>query len=172
MARSVRIPGPYRYALFALVLLSWSSGIAFFSMNRWMQVEGEFGPQKHPWQMSVLEIHGAAAFCMMIAFGALLSAHVPAGWRARSLRSVGVALVAAPAFLALSGHLLYYLGDEQLRLSTSYAHAAVGFCLPFLLLVHVLQGAARRRRRSKLAEKRDLVGRGSVPEAADSLSLP
>ncbi len=147
MAGSVRITKLYRYSLFALVLTSWTSGVSFFILNRWVSVEGDFGPEKHPWQFNILEIHGAAAFLMMLVFGALLAAHVPVGWRVQRVRPLGLALVIALALLMTSAHFLYYLGDEEFRQWTAYVHAAIGFSLPFILIAHLWQGSKRRRRR-------------------------
>lgn len=148
MATSLRIERAYRLALFAFLLASWTSGISFFVMDRWVSVEGEFGPQKHPWQFSVLKVHGAAAFSMMIAFGYLLASHVPAGLKTQRRRRSGLILVGAQGFMIFTAYLLYYLGDEVWRQSTSYAHAFVGFCFPFLLITHLMQGRRRRRRKA------------------------
>lgn len=151
MASSVRMAPRHRRPLYALVLLSWTSGILFFVLNNWVTVEGEFGPQKHPWQQNVLQIHGAAAFLMLITFGALLASHAPAGWRVRSVRPTGLAAIIAQAVLIASAYLLLYLGDEELRRVTVYLHASVGFSLPFLLVMHLRQSLRRRRRRQRTA---------------------
>ncbi len=151
MAGGIRLTKLHRRSLIALFLFSWLSGIAFFSLDRWGAVEGEFGPEKHPWQFTVLKSHGAAAFLMMINFGFLLAAHVPKGWRVRDMRPLGLVLVLAVSISISTAYLLYYLGDEGLRQVTRTIHISVGFCLPFLLLAHLRQGLRRRnmRRRSR-----------------------
>lgn len=134
-----------RVGLFAVLSTSWCTGITFFVLNRWFVVEGDFGPEKHPWQFNVLKIHGAAAFLMMIVFGCLLAAHVPAGWRTKRLRVQGITLVSAQGFLIVSAYLLYYIGGEEFRTLVGYAHASVGFVFPFLLIWHLMSGRFRRR---------------------------
>ena len=143
-----RFPDAYRLGLFFLVAVSWCSGVTFFILDHWVRVEGEFGPERHPWQVSVLQLHGAGAFAMMIAFGYLLASHVPAGWKTGRMRFLGTTMVAVVAFLVVSAYLLYYLADDQLRVGLSWAHASAGFSLPFLLATHFVQAwLARRKRR-------------------------
>ncbi|MEM7352010.1 MAG: hypothetical protein AAF657_14515 [Acidobacteriota bacterium] len=153
---SVRIPGAQRWLLFALLAISWLSGVSFFVLNTWVTIEGEFGPEKHPWQFGVLKTHGAAAFLMMIGFGFLLASHVPPGWRIRRMRPLGLVLVSAVALQIITAYLLYYLGDETFRQSSSYVHSFIGVSLPLVLLAHLRQGVRRRKprgsRRREVAE--------------------
>jgi len=145
MARvTFRIPWSYRIWIFLFLLISWLTGIAFFVLNKWIFVEGEFGPEKHPWQYPVLRIHGAAAFLMMITYGYLLASHVPAGWKQKRQRRSGLILVCAQGFLILSAYGLYYLADEGFRVLVSYAHALVGVTFPLLLAVHIISGRHSR----------------------------
>ena len=147
MARvSSRIPSTYRRVLFAILATSWLSGIVFFVLSRWVTVEGDFGPEKHPWQFTVLKIHGAAAFSMMVTYGYLLASHVPSSWRTRRHRLLGVSLVGAQGFLIMTAYLLYYIATDELRVAVALAHAGVGFCFPFLLAGHIYSGYKLRRR--------------------------
>ena len=139
--------------LFALVLTSWVSGVVFFVLDRWFLIEGEFGLEKHPWRLGFLKAHGASAFLMMVAFGFLLASHVSVAWPVRRMRPLGVALVSSLSLLMLSAYGLYYLGDENLRPIVTYAHAATGACLPFLLAAHLIQGQKRRWRRRRLQRR-------------------
>ena len=147
-----RIPmWPYRALLFAVLTTAWISGLAFFVLNNWITVEGEFGPEKHPWQFAVLRTHGAAAFLMMISFGYLLASHVPAGWRTGRVKKSGISLVASVAFMVLSAYILYYASDLDFRHYLVYAHVAVGFSLPFQVTLHIVQGKLRERSRVALS---------------------
>ncbi|WP_411826413.1 hypothetical protein [Luteolibacter sp. AS25] len=145
MARvTVKIPWVYRSWLFLVLLVSWCSGLAFFIMNRWITVEGDFGPEKHPWQFDILKIHGAAAFLMMIFYGYLLASHMPAGLKAKRERVLGLSLVAAQGVMILTAYLLYYSAGEKFREVVGYAHLIVGVTFPFLLLAHVVSGRRRK----------------------------
>jgi len=139
-----RIPWRFRLGLFTALAVAWCSGVCFFVLSRWFAIEGEFGPEKHPWQQPALMIHGAAAFFMMVGYGALLFAHAPLAWRLRRLRVLGLCLVSAIGLQMLTGYLLYYLANEELRGLVGNTHAAIGFSLPFLLASHVIIGNRTR----------------------------
>jgi MFS family permease len=124
--------------------LSWISGLCFFVMNQWITVEGEFGPEKHPWQFTVLQIHGAAAFLMLMVFGSMVANHIPMSWKTRRLRRIGIALLVFIGVQTVTAYLLYYLAAEEFRVVVSYLHLSVGFCLPMLLLVHLVLGKKSR----------------------------
>jgi hypothetical protein len=148
MARiNLKIPWRYRGLLFGLIALSWLTGLTFFVMNRWITVEGEFGPEKHPAQAIFLKVHGAAAFAMMISYGYMLASHVPAGLRSRRQKIIGLSLVSAQGFMILTAYGLYYISGEEFREWVSYSHASVGFLFPALLGWHVISGIRQRKRR-------------------------
>jgi hypothetical protein len=93
--------------------------------------------RSYPGEPALMKIHGAAAMVALVLIGALLAAHVPAGWRLRRSRPSGMAMLIAAGLLAASGWLLYYLGDETAREVSSYAHLALGLALPVALLFHL-----------------------------------
>ena len=149
MARiALKIPWKYRLWIFIILLISWCSGIAFFILNRWVIVEGEFGPMKHPWQYKVLKFHGAAAFLMMISYGYLLATHIPVGLKQQRQKKCGLTLVVVQGFMIFSAYLLYYAGDQN-REIIGWAHASVGFIFPFLLALHIINGIRERKKRGK-----------------------
>jgi hypothetical protein len=150
MARiNLKIPWRFRGVLFALLALSWLTGVTFFAMNRWVAVEGDFGLEKHPAQMIFLKVHGASAFLMMISYGYMLATHVPAGYRSKRQRLLGLILVGAQGFLIISAYGLYYSGGETFRPLISYAHFSVGLIFPVLLATHIYYG--RKRKRNSIA---------------------
>lgn len=140
-----KIAWRYRIWIFIFLMVSWCSGLTFFALNRWVWVEGDFGPQKHPWQYNVLQVHGASAFMMMISYGVLLASHVPVGLRQRRRRACGLALVAVQGFMIFTAYLLYYAGEEN-RTLIGWAHAIVGFTFPFVLAFHVIDGIRTRKK--------------------------
>lgn len=145
---TTRFPILYRRILYSLVLLSWCSGIAFFIFSRYVLIEGEFGPEKHPWQFPLLKVHGAAAFIMMLSLGAVITSHVPAGWRTGRHKIFGSILLGSIVFMVLSAWALYYLSSDANRELIGNIHAAVGVFLPFTVLWHVLQGIWSKRQRA------------------------
>ena len=157
----LRLHFSVRRALYATLALSWCTGIAFYVLSRWVLVEGEFGPQKHPWQFPILKVHGAAAFLMLMGIGAMFAQHVPTAWRTRRSRPLGIVIIAMLSFMALSAWCLYYLADEHWRPILGTVHASVGLCLPLVLTIHIVGG---RRQRRALAQ----VRRSAVPGTAGS----
>jgi len=148
---SVKMPNTYRYFLFTVFAISWVTGIAFFIFSNWITVEGDFGPEKHPLQYPILQLHGASAFFMMMLFGALLAAHMPVSWRLNRMRNIGLTLVTLVSVQVITAYFLYYLSNESIREVISYIHLAAGGCLPFVLFTHIAVGIrTRRTNQSKL----------------------
>lgn len=135
-----KIPVPYRRILYTVLALGWLSGIGFFIFNNYMTIEGDFGSEKHPWQFPLLKIHGATAFFMMICYGALLTSHLPAGWKRGRGKKLGISLISLVAIQILSAYSLYYMTDEVVRGYMVYLHLVSGVLLPIVLTTHVING--------------------------------
>ena len=149
MSITIRFPNVYRRFLYLVILLSWCSGIAFFIFSRFILIDGEFGPEKHPLQFPLLKVHGAAAFFMMMSFGAVVTSHVPAGWRTGRHRMFGLMLVGSVVFLILTAWMLYYLASDTSRMLIGNIHASVGVLLPFIVLRHVFQAIRSKRQKQR-----------------------
>ena len=141
---------PYRRILYSVLAVSWFSGVTFFVLSNWFQVEGEFGIQKHPFQFTALQIHGLAAFAMMVIYGYFLGTHVKNTWNMKPRRILGVILALIPLFLMITGYLLYYVAEANFRVWTAYAHFSVGFSLPLIVFLHVRQSMLLRKQRRNL----------------------
>lgn len=140
----MKMPPWFRRLLYLLIAFSLCSGVGFFVLNNWVTVEGEFGPEKHPAQFPLLKIHGAAAFAMMLSFGAILGAHIPASWRTGRSRRIGLTLTTVVSLQVLSAWLLYYMADEAVREWVVYLHLGLGVFLPLWLSAHILLGKRAR----------------------------
>lgn len=132
-----------KLVLHGTLALSFLTGSCWFILHQWFQIEGEFGPEKHPLEPWLIQAHGASAFITLIGFGYLLSTHIHVAWRTKRNRVLGILLVANLVLLILSGWLLYYVGVETLRECISMAHLALGLALPITLFSHI-RTAARR----------------------------
>lgn len=133
----VGMPGWFRKGLYGLYAMAWCSGVSFFVMKTWLVVDGDFGPVKHPWQFPSLQVHGAAAFLMMITFGFILGAHVQYSWECHQHRKRGIAIIALNSSLMITAYLLYYIAQDDFRDVIEYIHLAIGFSLPLALIAHV-----------------------------------
>jgi len=144
----MRLPTLLRRMFYAVLIGSWLTGTIFFVLSRFVEIEGEFGPEKHPWQSPVLAAHGAFAFLMLLAIGSLWLNHVPVGWRSRRSRRLGITLIVATALMVVSGWVLYYAASEALRPWIGNVHFALGLLLPATVAVHIVVGRQARRRSS------------------------
>ena len=147
MARvALHFPRSAKVVLYGVLLLSLSSGLTWWALEKWGTVEGEFGPEKSRWLGPVLKIHGASAFLVLIGFGYLLASHIHVGWRSRRSRVLGSALVLMIVTMIASGYGLYYIGDDDWREKISWLHRLSGLSLLPLLLGHVWAGHRGRKR--------------------------
>lgn len=147
---SLRVPKSIKRLLIISLTASFVSGCLFFVLNTWITIEGDFGPEKHPWQFSTLKIHAAAAFAMMLLYGAFWGSHVPLAWRTKKSRNSGIGITVFIAIQIVSAYLLYYLANEFARSLTGWIHISVGLSLPIILALHI-RAAKRSKRQSELA---------------------
>jgi fatty acid desaturase len=125
-----------RWALYLAVAAIWLSGAVWVCEKFFGLGEGEFGS---PTMALAMKTHGAAAMVFLVVFGVLFS-HIQAGWKTKRNRLLGIALIGVIVFLAASGWLLYYSGDEAWRNVSSMAHWTTGLALPLLLIFHIVRG--------------------------------
>ncbi|MBL4674195.1 MAG: hypothetical protein JKX81_18185 [Arenicella sp.] len=142
---TLKVSKQVQRALFIGIASSLVSGVLFFALKTWFDIEGEFGPEKHPWQFPTLKIHAASAFFMMIFSGAMHGSHVQFGWRSKRSRNTGSVLVSLFALQIGSAYSLYYLSDELTRVITEYIHLGVGLTLPLGLAAHIILGRRKSR---------------------------
>lgn len=142
---TLRFPLWARAFFSASLLVSLVTGVLWYCLGRWGEVEGEFGPEKHPWLGPLAKIHGAGAFIALISFGMILGGHVPAGWRTRLSRKSGVLTMGAITVSILTAYGLYYSGSDEWREVLIITHLAAGLLLPLSIAVHVWSGRHRQR---------------------------
>ncbi len=124
----------------------------------WMYAQGKL--EDEGWETIprlLMKIHGGAAMAALLVLGAL-TPHVKRGWKAAKNRLSGSVLLAANAFLTLTGYGLYYAGDEAVRAWFSRWHAWIGLGLGALIPAHVIAGrlimrALHRQRHPELSAR-------------------
>ena len=134
-----RLSRRHRLFLHGSLGTSFASGLAWWLLAHFGQIEGEFGPAPHPAQAWLLRLHGAAAFASLLTLGALLPIHVKRAWRAAKNRRSGTALGSLVALQILTGYALYYAADA-LRDRAGQVHLALGLGLPVMLALHIVLG--------------------------------
>src|SRR5262245_61474465 len=112
---ALRFPKIWKAALYLLLATSWFTGTAWFSLHRWVRIQGDFGEEHSPWEPTLIKIHGACAMLVMVYFGYLLASHVPIGLRSRRNRGLGLTLVFGLGFMIVTAYGLYYIGGEDFR---------------------------------------------------------
>lgn len=127
-------------------LLLWLSGAAWLVLHYYGQVEGEFGFETNPLEPWCLRVHGLALIPTLLGFGGLFVVHMPKGWKNRYQRNLGIALSAVFASLIVTGYMLYYVGNENIREWASFLHWALGLGIPVLFVWHYVHGRAVRRK--------------------------
>jgi len=128
----------------ALLLLS---GAGWLLSHYGLRASGAFGDMPRPAEVWWLRLHGAAVIGFLLAFGALLTIHVPHNWRRNLHRPSGLFLVLCVGLLALSGYGLYYLVSDSGRAWISVLHWAVGLLAAAGLGVHIV--LAKRREKAR-----------------------
>lgn len=142
----LRLSARHRGWFHGTFLVLFASGAGWWVLHRWLQVQGDFGPQPHPAQRPLMLIHGAAAMLALVILGTLVPLHMKRGWRARLNRANGIMLIAFVGLLTLTGYGLYYAGGESLRSVAGTAHTTLGLALPFAVIWHIVRGRSVRGR--------------------------
>ncbi len=125
-----------RRALDAIFAVLWTSGCAWLVLQLFFRVEYEFGAVPHPWQPTLLLIHGVAAFFALFVIGWVAGTHVEARWRVNLNRNSGIALLSLAALLSVSGFASFYLTGESLRAGTATIHEVLGVIVVIPAVVH------------------------------------
>lgn len=129
------------YVSFGLLL---ATGIVWLVFDKWVSVEGDFGPEHHPAEHVVLITHAIAAYAFLVILGAMIPVHIPLGWNQRRNLKSGIALVTICGLLGVTALGLYYVGEDLLRSWTSLIHWTVGLAALPALLLHVTRGRSGR----------------------------
>jgi hypothetical protein len=140
-----------RYGVYATSLGLWLTGGGWLIAHYWLIKHGEYGPETSPLEPWALEVHGAFAFIALWFMGLLWGVHVIKGWQAHRGRWSGGLLLGLLGLLTLTGYLLYYMGDEDLRGWASIIHWAIGLSALPLFLWHRFvkkKASPRQNRRS------------------------
>jgi hypothetical protein len=141
---TVRLGSGRRQMLHLLWLGLIASGATWLILHYLIQYEGEFGPERNPFEALCMKLHGGLAFLALWFGGLMWGTHMLKAWKQRRRRLTGALLLAAFLLLILSGYLLYYATGGGLRPAVSVIHWGMGLGMPLLYAVHRLSGCFRR----------------------------
>ena len=125
-----RLPLLRRSMIYAAFLLLAGTGVAWEALT------------PGPAAATLMKIHGGVAMATLVLVGTLLAQHVPAGWLTLKNRLSGSVLVFGLSWLAVSGYLLYYTGDDLLRSIASQTHLWIGVAACLVAVLHTRRSAA------------------------------
>ena len=148
LAERIRLGAPARRALYATVAALTASGLwwlgVHYAADLFSQRIDDISRAGR--EALALRVHGATAFAMLFALGAMSAHHVRRGWALNRYRLMGSALVALFALLTVSGYALYYLVSDSTHAPVSILHWALGIALVPMLIVHIATGRRSRER--------------------------
>jgi hypothetical protein len=133
-----------KLVVYAVLGVTWSSGLAWLILHYLLTRHGEFGDEPHPLESWALALHGACAFAGLWLGGWLWSTHISPWWISHKRRSSGIVLIGMAVLLIVSGYLLYYASDENIRGAIRILHWSVGLALALPVLVHALRSGRYR----------------------------
>lgn len=141
--RRNRLPQNYRWATYFIVALVWCSGAAWLLFHYFLAHQGEFGAEPNPLEIWWLRLHGVGTFAVLWLAGALWIVHVRTALAMPRRRPSGILLLVIFAILTISGFLLYYGADGNVRDWTAVVHWCVGLAVVLPLLWHALRAGRR-----------------------------
>ena len=146
-----------RWTLYGTITLLVSSGLVWIVIH---YASGIDDLRRLAFEAVALKVHGATAFAMMIATGAMSAHHVRRGWLLGRNRGSGVAVIALLVVLIVTGYALYYLVNDATRPPVSTAHWLIGIALVPMLIAHVTIG--RRTGARPGARRRQIKQKGAA----------
>ena len=153
LAERVQLRAPARRTLYVVLIALVGSGLWWLGAHFAATLFGSDTDDLHRLarEALALKVHGAAAFAILLALGAMAAHHVRRGWALDRNRASGSIVVACFAILILTGYALYYLVGDDTRGIVSLAHWALGLALAPIIVVHIIRG--RRSRGAAIAAR-------------------
>lgn len=122
-----------RWALHLGALLTGLSGLGYGWLRYYGQVQGEFGPEPHPWQGLLQHLHVLAAPLLLFALGMTVRGHLStklrAGTREGRRTGLGLGLLIVP--MVGAGYAVQVVTTPSWRTAFAWVHG-IASCL-FLL---------------------------------------
>ena len=139
---SMRLSKTERIIYYTVFLILFLSGIIWLVLHYLCNSVGEFGIMSHPLENKVLCIHGFAAFGFAFIFGNIWAMHVKFGIQKKYKKNFksGVINALLITILIITGLLLYYTGNDMVRLTASMTHWICGIVLFIVIVLHILLG--------------------------------
>lgn len=132
----MRLNAGRRRLLYVVAASLWTSGALWLIAHYLWTGQGEYGPEVNPVEPWLLRAHGLFAMAALAFLGLLWAVHIVRGWAVRRGRWTGGALFASCLILVITGYMLYYIGNDEVRGWTSTIHWALGLATLPAFVVH------------------------------------
>jgi len=124
----------------------WFSGCVWLVLRYFFETPTEFGFTRHPWEPTLLWIHGALSIAIVYLLGWIMARHASEAWRQHKRRASGGLLTLIVTVLSVSGFMLFFVSDEEWQTWATRVHEIVGLIVTLFAIEHwrVLNGRRAR----------------------------
>jgi hypothetical protein len=137
-------PRPLRVTIHSAFAALWLTGAAIFVLRHFFAVTTDFGVAPHPWQPSLLVLHGTIAVAVTFLFGWIVGEHVSETWRLGLERSSGLWILVLISVLVITGFAAFFLVNDGLRSLNGKVHEWLGLLLIVPAAMHLVGARAQR----------------------------
>jgi hypothetical protein len=139
------MPLSLRLTIFFVFGGVWLTGCTWLALHLYFETPDEFGVARHPWEPTLLWVHGVLSIALAYVFGWIMARHASEAWRQHKRRISGGLLTAAAAVLSISGFLLFFVTHDALQLQSARVHEVIGVLVTLFAIEHwrVLNGRSR-----------------------------
>jgi hypothetical protein len=127
-----------RATVMGVCAVLWFSGVAWLVLHLGFEPRNEFGPLPHPWEATLMRLHGVLAVAAVFLLGWLGAGHVVQRWRRARNRRSGWALLGCAGLLVISGYALYYTVGP-VHSGSAWIHEWLGAAAIVIALTHWLR---------------------------------
>lgn len=141
------LPRLRRWTIYLVAAGTWATGGIWLIYHYFVTAVDEFGFEgPDPWEKWWIIIHAGFGVWALWLFGSLWYNHIKVGWRLKKSRWSGGILFGMISWMAISGYLLYYLVDAEIRELFSLTHWILGLAGLAVFLIHIFVISFRKRR--------------------------
>ena len=139
------MPLGLRYSIYFVFGGVWLTGCIWLVLHLYYAAPDEFGITRHPWEPTLLWVHGVLSIVVAYLFGWTMARHASEGWRLHKRRISGGLLTFVVAVLSISGFMLFFVTSDGWQMQSARVHEVIGVLVTLFAVEHwrVLNGRTR-----------------------------
>jgi len=139
------MPLGLRYSIYFVFGGVWLTGCIWLVLHLYYAAPDEFGITRHPWEPTLLWVHGVLSIVVAYLFGWTMARHASEGWRLHKRRISGGLLTFVVAVLSISGFMLFFVTSDAWQMQSARVHEVIGVLVTLFAVEHwrVLNGLTR-----------------------------